>query len=150
MRTMEEAGQTWQNLAPADRERLEVIAQFAEEQLASLEARDSIPSWYHGFFEGDLGDRMFALGFDMDGWKSFRERYGFDAIDGPDRLEVSLRAIDDIDVLGAAVFSTWRYLSRSMSPLGEDDLRWLAIAFAHLKKLCGERLLECAKERRLQ
>lgn len=88
----------------AEHERFVAIAQFAEGQLASIEARDSIPGWYHEFFEGDLGDRMFALGFEMDGGESFIARYGFTAADGLGRLEASLGEIDDIDVLGAAIF----------------------------------------------
>lgn len=123
----------------AERERFAAIAKFAEEQLASIEARETIPGWYHEFFEGDFGDRMFALGFEMDCGESFVRKYAFTPNDGPDRLEASLEEIDDIDVLGAGIFSLWRFYNHwSMGPVDEDDLRWLAIAFRHLKRLCGK------------
>lgn len=55
-----------------------------------------------------IGDGFKTLGFEMDCGHAFEERYG-DAFRNPDSLEKVIDSIDDLQLLGSALFSQWRY-----------------------------------------
>ena len=115
---------------------LKAIAEFAREGIDLFEhwrERSLTP-----FFDGDTGDRMMALGFEMDSGEAFVSVYGCDAFDSAIELDVAARRALDLDALGSGIFTRWRVASRSdFHPATEEESAWFLAAF---------RLLEAAAE----
>lgn len=81
-----------------------------------------------------------ALGFAMDCGDSLRKR--FPGVD-PFRAAVlrgRIGAIDDVRLLGSALFSRWRYLTHWLqAPPPEDAREWFALIFLRLSELATGR-----------
>lgn len=79
-------------------------------------------------------------GFKMDSGDSFVEKYGKDFYD-PEVFEKRIDEINDIEVLGAAIHSEWRYYNHWAYSIDEikdpNAVKWFCLAF--------ERLIELAK-----
>lgn len=95
----------------------------------------SNPSVYE--FEKSFGDSCIELGFQMDCGKEFERIYpgcfNLNCIELRSRID----DISDIDLLGAAVFSQWRYLTHwaySME-LDSDTCEWFKLTLGQMKKL---------------
>jgi len=102
-----------------------------------------------------FSDECFALGFEMDCGKSFENAYPeVKAFADYRELDKIVDGITDIPLLGAAIFSKWRYFTHWGGP-GEDILSfenrsWFITALGRLERLasdneetalvCGERL----------
>lgn len=105
------------------------VARFARDFRDALE-RDGASAldrfgWVDGFF---------GLGFEMDCGKSYEERYGLRLGDCDD-VEGSLARVDDLRVLGNAVFSQCRYLTHWSNGYDEDATIWLVAALLRLEEL---------------
>lgn len=88
--------------------------------IAALERFD----WSGGFF---------GLGFEMDCGNSFEEAYGLRLGDADGIGD--LTGVDDVAVLGSAVFSQCRYLTHWSGGYGERDADWIVAALRRLEEL---------------
>lgn len=89
--------------------------------IAALERFD----WSGGFF---------GLGFEMDCGHAFEDTYGLRLGDA-DSID-DLARVDDIAVLGSAVFSQCRFLTHWSNGYRERDAAWLVAALKRLEGLC--------------
>lgn len=90
--------------------------------IAALERFD----WSCGFF---------GLGFEMDCGHAFEETYGLRLGDARD-AERGFPGVDDVAVLGSAVFSQCRFLTHWSNGYRERDAAWLVAALKRLEGLC--------------
>lgn len=90
--------------------------------IAALERFD----WSGGFF---------GLGFEMDCGCSYEEAYGLRLGDARD-AERGFPGVDDLAVLGSAVFLQCRHLTHWSYGCGERDAAWLMAALKRLEGLC--------------
>lgn len=83
-----------------------------------------------------VGNGMQELGFEMDTGNSLTEKYpNSRAFEEIEELERVLATID-IQTLGNAIFSQWRYWNHwSMGSMEEKDFQWFVIAFHQLAEL---------------
>ena len=74
------------------------------------------------------------LGFKMDCGEAFRKQYGDAAFSRPEALEKIADQIREEQVLGAAIYSKWRFITHwsQDSLLTEENRRWFQIAFYRL------------------
>lgn len=93
---------------------------------------------YLELIEGDFPDDCNALGFQMDSGIAFKEKYGnvfFDC----DALRRIIDDIDDIPLLGSAIYSLWRYYNHwaysGAEILEEKNRTWFILALDRLKVL---------------
>ena len=85
-----------------------------------------------------IGDGFRDLGFDMDCGHAFEEKYGHDAFRNPDALEKVIDSIDDIQLLGCAIFSQWRYYNHwamGESIRDEEPMRWFNMIIKRMQEL---------------
>ena len=91
--------------------------------------------------EEGFSDECFALGFEMDCGHSFEEAFPrSNAFNDYKQLLEIVDQIDDFKLLGAAVFSKWRYIthwSYMESLLSEENRQWFVIAFERLALLAS-------------
>ena len=87
--------------------------------------------------EDGFAERCREFGFVMDCGERFAERYSKEAFQDYRDLEDIAVDIEDIDILGSAIFSYWRGVTHwSYSQLLEEsNRRWFAIAFDRLSAL---------------
>ena len=52
-----------------------------------------------------------------------------------DELRDKLHLITDVNVIGSAIFSHWRYHTHGDGPLADDTIEWFSIAFDRLREL---------------
>lgn len=106
---------------------LKWIAKFQDENINYLELVDC-----------SFSDECFALGFEMDCGNAFRERYG-QAVNDCDALEKIVDDIIDINLLGSAIFSQWRYFNHWADNASEileyENRRWFELALSRLEFL---------------
>ena len=90
------------------------------------------------YFESNcfLGEELADLGFVMDCGKSVRMVLP-DAVDFFTNNEELKKYIDKLDIqtLGNAIFSQWRYWNHWAMGLEEKDFEWFVIAFTRLAEL---------------
>lgn len=80
--------------------------------------------------------RFWNLGFEMDCGRSFEQRYGLPLGDTRALIR-ELDRIDDVRVLGNAIFSQCRYITHwSFSP-EDENVDWLITALEHLEELAA-------------
>lgn len=95
----------------------------------------SIPG---NFFEDVefVGEGLAGLGFEMDAGESLKRAFpGVDAFQDNTALQRIIEQLD-IQTLGNAIFSQWRYWNHwSMGKMEEPDYEWFVIAFARLAEL---------------
>ena len=116
--------------------RLDEISTFASKYLGLYESEStSIPDVEEGF-----ADACFAFGFEMDCGQRFIGRYSERAFYDAEELRRVIGDVDDVDPLGSAIFSRWRYVTHwaESSLLAEEHCRWFIIAFARLIEITSE------------
>ena len=88
-----------------------------------------------------LADECEALGFQMDCGHSFSERYG-KAESKYDELDKVIDEVNDIQLLGSAIYSRWRYFNHwaydATSILEFENRSWFILALSRLAVLSGE------------
>ena len=82
----------------------------------------------------DWAERFRDFGFHMDCGNSYQKRYGM-LIDDAEGLRRNLAQIDDIRILGNAVFSQCRYITHWALGGCERELEWLKLALKRLEEL---------------
>ncbi|MCD8174550.1 MAG: hypothetical protein LUD41_01190 [Phascolarctobacterium sp.] len=90
--------------------------------------------WYAAFEDDVTDDGSFSrtcsyLGFTMDCGESFDTKYP-GAFTSAETLEKKISDVNDIHLLGSAVFSRWRYFGADA-----DDKKWFRLALKRLMEL---------------
>ena len=90
--------------------------------------------------EDGFSDQCFALGFEMDCGERFIETFSKGAFYEKEDLEQIISDIDDIMLLGSAIFSHWRAVTHwdYSSLLGEEHRPWFITAFGRLAVITEE------------
>lgn len=88
-----------------------------------------------------MADDCVALGFEMDCGHAFAEKYGSAANNSND-LDKIIDEVDDISLLGSAIYSRWRYFNH-WAYSGEEILEpqnrtWFILALSRLALLTGD------------
>ena len=90
---------------------------------------------YLELVENDFGDECFALKFEMGCGHSFAEKYGR-AFDNVEELKKVIENINDINLLGSAIFSKWRYFNHwaysGEEILKEENREWFILSLNRL------------------
>lgn len=91
--------------------------------------------------EKGFAKQCFALGFKMDCGNSFIDAFSADAFNKVEELDKVIDEIDDVQLLGSAIFSHWRYVTHwdDYSHLLNNEHRlWFIAAFGRLAVLTEE------------
>jgi hypothetical protein len=88
-----------------------------------------------------MADDCEALGFEMDSGDAFSKRYG-SAVHDYEELDKIIDYVNDIELLGSAIYSRWRYFNHWAYD-GEEILEfknrsWFILALSRLAILSGE------------
>ena len=93
-------------------------------------------SCYRFFESQDFPDACISLGFEMDCGQSFIAAYGEEAWRSLAKLSAIIEKIDDVNLIGSALFSQWRYFNHwSYSDATDEDREWFMILFKRLNDL---------------
>ena len=93
-------------------------------------------SYYRIFESQEFPDACTSLGFEMDCGQSFIAAYGEEAWRSLAKLSSIIEKIDDVYLIGAALFSQWRYFNHwSYSDASDEDRDWFLILFKRLSYL---------------
>ena len=112
------------------------IKSFAERNIDYLSHHYKLDSSYRAFFGSKFPNDCRKYGFEMDIGQSFIEAYGECAWHHLDCLEPIIDKVDDINIIGSALFSKWRFFNHwSCSPPEEDDIKWFLLLFRRLRDL---------------
>lgn len=88
-----------------------------------------------------MSDDCAALGFQMDCGHAFSEKYG-NAASRYDELDKIIDDVTDIDLLGSAIYSRWRYFNHwaydASTILENENRSWFILALSRLAILSGE------------
>ena len=99
---------------------------------------NNINTDYIELVEHYMADDCIALGFEMDCGNSFSEKYG-DAICNSRELEKVIMDVTDVQLLGSAIFSRWRYFNHwaydGREILERKNIEWFLIALNRLAEL---------------
>ena len=82
-----------------------------------------------------FAEHCFELGFIMDSGKKFIDTYTEEAFNTKTGLNKVIKDINDVNLLGSAVFSRWRYVTHwaGCASLLDDEYReWFIAAFDRL------------------
>lgn len=94
------------------------------------------PSYYDLFDSPFFPDECWKLGFDMDCGHSFTSLYGGEAWRSVEGLSAVIDNINDIKVVGSALFSQWRYFNHwSYSGATDNDKEWFLMLLNRLDYL---------------
>lgn len=89
-----------------------------------------------------MADDCATLGFEMDCGHAFEERYG-QVVHDHEALDKIIDDVDDISLLGSAIYSRWRYfnhLAYSGSEILEPENRaWFILALSRLANITGDK-----------
>lgn len=88
-----------------------------------------------------FADQCFAFNFEMDCGNRFIDTFSSDAFYKNDALDKVIDDIDDIEFLGSAIFSHWRYVTHwadCSSLLDEEHRLWFITAFGRLAVITEE------------
>ena len=111
------------------------IKEFTEKW---LERFQDLNICYIELVEHYFADDCQALGFEMDCGHAFHEHYG-NAINNADELLKIIDEIDDIRLLGSAIYSQWRYFNHwaysGAEILESENREWFIIALKRLEEL---------------
>ncbi|MGI6361837.1 MAG: hypothetical protein ACOX05_06080 [Bacillota bacterium] len=92
--------------------------------------------------EEGFEDECFALGLDMDGGKKFEAEFpDKNALNDYKALDKIIEQVQDINLLGSAIFSKWRYITHwsfDEQLLSTENREWFILAFGHLASLTSE------------
>ena len=84
----------------------------------------------------DWAERFRSFGFNMDCGNSYQDAYGL-SIDDVEGLKRNAGCIDDVCLLGNAIFSQCRYVTHwAMSPC-ERETEWFIATLAHFEELAS-------------
>jgi len=86
-----------------------------------------------GELEEGFASGCISLGFGMDCGESFKAAYGSDAFSCAAALERNINRVWDVQILGNAVFSQWRYFTHWAC--SAPDREWFIIALSRLGEL---------------
>ena len=91
-------------------------------------------------FEERFGDECIALGFQMDCGKEAERLYPGCLRMNDFDPEAIVNHINDIDLIGSAVFSQWRYLTHwaGVYELNYETCQWFSAMLRQLKKRAGK------------
>ena len=93
-------------------------------------------SYYDLFDSPTFPNECRALGFEMDCGESFIAAYGHDAWRNEKELSKVVNKINDMKILGSALFSQWRYFNHwSYGPATEDDKKWFLTILRRMQEL---------------
>lgn len=95
---------------------------------------------YHQIFEtNEFPDDCWRIGIEMDGCRSFNEKYSSDAFRELDILKRVINKVDDIQALGNLIFSKWRWFNHGdYVAYKPEDEEWFIIALTRLAELTKE------------
>lgn len=92
---------------------------------------------YAEFVEATMGEELRKLDFEMDAGKSFIETYGEHAFDD----ENMIGRVEDLELLGAAIYSNWRYFNHwaysGAEILEQKNRSWFLLALEKMKMLAN-------------
>ena len=92
--------------------------------------------YYRIFDSQEFPDACIALGFEMDCGHSFIAAYGEGAWHSVDILSAIIEKIDDVKLIGSALFSKWRYFNHwNDSHTTSKDNEWFLMLFKRLSCL---------------
>ena len=88
-------------------------------------------------FELSFGNDCIKLGFQMDCGNEFNKRYPGCLNAHDEKLELVIDEIVDVDLLGSAVFSYWRYLTHWAGPyqLEGEVCKWFLLALKRMRTI---------------
>jgi len=88
-------------------------------------------------FEENFGDICASLGFQMDCSHEFDRLYPGSSQIPSTELDAMINSIQDVDLLGSAVYSQWRYLTHwaDFYELDKDTCHWFKIILRQMKEL---------------
>ena len=88
-------------------------------------------------FEFDFGEECISLGFQMDCGAEFNKQYPECFNLHTDNLKAVINDINDIDLLGSAVFSQWRYLTHWAwaYELDYDTRSWFILVLKRMRDI---------------
>ena len=89
----------------------------------------------------EIGDGFKQLGFEMDCGKMFEDKYGPKAFSDSEALERVIDGIEDVQLLGSAVFSKWRYYNHwayGESIRADDSRKWFNVILGRIVELTRE------------
>lgn len=86
-----------------------------------------------------MADDCATLGFEMDSGESFVEKYGESSYGNAEELRNIIDRVTDIPILGAAIYSAWRYYNHWAYDAAEilhcENREWFIIALNRLREL---------------
>ena len=105
--------------------------------------------WLDNFASGQIPEHEFemqleadcrSLGFQMDCGHEFEKRYPHCFSLTSSAIENQISSITDIDLLGSAVYSQWRYITHwaNSSLQSEKSRRWFELVLKRMKELAGK------------
>ena len=77
-------------------------------------------------------ERWSSVGFKMDYGESFVEEFTWDAFLKLDKLKEIIGKVCDVQQLGDAIYSEWRYITQVSNSYTEEETEWLLIALDRL------------------
>ena len=93
-------------------------------------------SYYDLFDSPTFPNECWSLGFEMDCGESFIAAYGEKAWRNEKELALVVNKINDMKVLGSALFSQWRYFNHwSYGHATEDDKKWFLTILRRMQEL---------------
>ena len=92
---------------------------------------------YYDFFESPFfPNECWSLGFEMDCGESFIAAYGEEAWNTNKGLSAVIDKADDVNILGSALFSQWRYFNHwSYEHATEEDKEWFLTILRQMQEL---------------
>lgn len=120
------------------------LGDFAQKYLDFFERTTAGDRVMYPFFDDSrFPNECWSLGFEMDCGHSFIKAYGEEAWQSVDGLRRIVDSINDVKVLGSAIFSQWRYFNHwaGCGP-GEEDLEWFTVMFRRLRQLSEIKLMD--------
>ena len=94
-------------------------------------------SYYRFFDNNDFPDDCLKSGFDMDCGQTFIDAYGERAWNDIQGLKADIDKINDIQIIGNALFSQWRNFNHWSSPsyANGDTKEWFLMLLYKLKTI---------------
>ena len=112
-----------------------MIKEFAQKWLKKFQDPNVLYIDIAGHY---FDDDCQALGFILGGSKGFADSYG-SAYDDVDELLKIIDEVDDIQLLGSAIFTRWRYFTHwaydGLEILEPENREWFIIALKRLEEL---------------
>jgi hypothetical protein len=93
-------------------------------------------SYYDLFDSPSFPDECWSLGFEMDCGESFIATYGEKAWNTQGGLPSVINNVDNMKILGSALFSQWRYFNHwACGHATEEDKEWFLIVLRRMQEL---------------